>query len=1778
MDMLYFDDMPIDWQLSMLNNSQNGEENVDISLLNQISNDIQNAKGILNIKLSDNHLNHFLNTMDQSSVNHYHQNQINTINTTAENINSMATTTATITPIVPQHQFINTNNINNPHMMQNMNTIQNINNTISLENEVNIPVTFPTTSEPFKSVDMRELINGKMNIIPNNNNNNVHNTNYPIIYNQGNNIDITGTTINKKRKETMPDINTININNNNTKKMKKISENHTQNYTLPSTVVNTTNIQPNGLNSNVVMNLPLNNYGSTNQDQYVIQYINDKDHNNVTTEGMPINQIPHIINTIITNTPQNMDTVMVTTPNTVTTIPSTMVTTPSSTSNEITSCFIPNMHAPVKVETGSEPYNYIQLIQPNQSKGINESDKENHNILNNNNNNTNTNTNTNNTNNINNNNNNKNFVDQNSNFISPNLVNSLNNIITTNEQHQQTQPQFQMQSQLQPVTTHTHIQQLQQQQQQQQQQPITVTETSVLPIGATETIQTNTSPKENIISDNKTNNKIIERDSAMKKVKIEGVATDVSNENLLNNTSGNFSSASTSTTNPISSSKYPLNMNNPSSSSSNPKLNSVSWVKTQEKSEMKMAISRLKTNEPIAPVIPLQVIKHQKKVAHNAIERKYRNNINDRIKQLQDVIPALQYTKNIKEREKKNGGDEDVVKIDESLIIDGIPAARKLNKATVLKSATDYIVHLKKTSTDLKEENKRLYEFIKKIGGDEMLTQFTQENNDLYDDKLTNPTNNEEEISTSTSTSTTNNKIKAKAKSKSKTKKVITASSSSSSLPEKAQKKEKDKQQPVQEASPPHIYSSDSPSPTQINSSDSSTSSNEDEGTMLDVLSGERENPQNNINNFNSDSTFTTLMVSLLLFSVGLFEYGSYLNSNSDSMSYENYVDGSQGKVLLARSENSSNPSTYEQSSFYQYMKSKFARMDENFFVAFAFYIFVFSIIVIIGKRITGICRESRNKCISSIEKYSIFDKILLFNKIFTEIIALVVSKISLRLFEKIYYLKKFSYTKLILSHCRMIEREILIAKNKSQQSLLAVFYTSLQIINNIHFVTNEISYSTCAYILYTTAIQFYMNFRNMPFGKMIAIRIWKKGNEYVSKKKEDKEEYDKNLKRSKKFDDYKRKRKINIENSAIDFILNYINDNTKKSEEFFAKGHWISFLDHHTIEMSNSLYDFSNQKCLLITFSTAYKYDGLLDTFKEYGLKYIYMAPSTVIKSGETAEIETDSELENSVTLSEQSMDNNQIKEEIKNDYLSLSSYYISSDYLFSTLEAPINKIVGKLITDREKKDKEQDKMMKIDKILEAIIKVANSSLIVNDINLYWYSQMLWIMVSWKKEYLKPVISESNMDKINVHLFYAEQFRKLIISSVTSYYSDVVNDNEDLNEEPRSTYSDDLYSYSSSELEEKVQEKLNNRKGKENNNNNNNEEDEEDEEEYISEFKTETIPETITTTETSLTTNNKLGIAHPSTYQSMNYSTFYFISDSTRQFITLSLFTWLMVQKKKYNIAKRSIEKAHEILEKITNISLDNDSLSFTSLFEEENDYYPDIMLKFERVVVILAGTWLVEAEKIILFNEKNENNHSTSEQDQTNSLQLPSKLINNKKGKEKDNKDEDEDEDENEDENKNNEENNNEVENQNEKILRKEDKEKEKENPIKTEGNTTKEKKDKEIIKVTNKINKKEEEEEDKEKEINSANEVISLPKVSSNNSSIEFLSSNLNSKSLKAVEDLVVPRISLYVERYIKLLHYYQEMLPFIGSDKIALECFKIIQHYQNDYKKYCFEFQS
>ncbi|KAF9283027.1 hypothetical protein BGZ68_005607 [Mortierella alpina] len=143
--------------------------------------------------------------------------------------------------------------------------------------------------------------------------------------------------------------------------------------------------------------------------------------------------------------------------------------------------------------------------------------------------------------------------------------------------------------------------------------------------------------------------------------------------------------------------------------------------------QQKIPITRLKPPQalvtpPPAPPTPQgpQPTKQQKKVAHNAIERRYRNNINDRINDLKNVVPALC---NIKTKDEKDE-DED----DETQDADGVAKATKLNKATILRKATEYIIVLQKRESGTKAENNILRRLLTSLpGGVDLLEQHQAE-------------------------------------------------------------------------------------------------------------------------------------------------------------------------------------------------------------------------------------------------------------------------------------------------------------------------------------------------------------------------------------------------------------------------------------------------------------------------------------------------------------------------------------------------------------------------------------------------------------------------------------------------------------------------------------------------------------------------------------------------------------------------------------------------------------------------------------------------------------------------------------------------------------------------------------------------------------------------------------------------------------------------------------------------------------------------------------------
>ncbi|WPG98997.1 Hypothetical protein R9X50_00179900 [Acrodontium crateriforme] len=80
-----------------------------------------------------------------------------------------------------------------------------------------------------------------------------------------------------------------------------------------------------------------------------------------------------------------------------------------------------------------------------------------------------------------------------------------------------------------------------------------------------------------------------------------------------------------------------------------------------------------------------------KKTSHNVIEKRYRNNLNDKIVELRNSVPSLRAMG----RSSGKGPTED---------LEGLTPAHKLNKATVMGKATEYIKHLEKRNKTMATE------------------------------------------------------------------------------------------------------------------------------------------------------------------------------------------------------------------------------------------------------------------------------------------------------------------------------------------------------------------------------------------------------------------------------------------------------------------------------------------------------------------------------------------------------------------------------------------------------------------------------------------------------------------------------------------------------------------------------------------------------------------------------------------------------------------------------------------------------------------------------------------------------------------------------------------------------------------------------------------------------------------------------------------------------------------------------------------------------------------
>ncbi|TQS39464.1 hypothetical protein Golomagni_00011 [Golovinomyces magnicellulatus] len=117
-----------------------------------------------------------------------------------------------------------------------------------------------------------------------------------------------------------------------------------------------------------------------------------------------------------------------------------------------------------------------------------------------------------------------------------------------------------------------------------------------------------------------------------------------------------------------------------------------------------------------------------KKTAHNMIEKRYRTNLNDKIAALRDAVPSLRVavrndlgfvqestgTSNTSERGEQRhdshvGSTRKTRTLDPEIEnLQGLTVAHKLNKATILTKAAEYIAHLEKRNLALLNENTAL--------------------------------------------------------------------------------------------------------------------------------------------------------------------------------------------------------------------------------------------------------------------------------------------------------------------------------------------------------------------------------------------------------------------------------------------------------------------------------------------------------------------------------------------------------------------------------------------------------------------------------------------------------------------------------------------------------------------------------------------------------------------------------------------------------------------------------------------------------------------------------------------------------------------------------------------------------------------------------------------------------------------------------------------------------------------------------------------------------------
>ena len=111
------------------------------------------------------------------------------------------------------------------------------------------------------------------------------------------------------------------------------------------------------------------------------------------------------------------------------------------------------------------------------------------------------------------------------------------------------------------------------------------------------------------------------------------------------------------------------------------------------------SISPAKTTTPASKTLP------SKKRSHNVIEKRYRANLNEKIAELRDAVPSLRAIYRQRNGGSGSGNEEE----------EAIASGNKLNKASILSKATEYIKHLEVRNKRLDEENMALKNRLREL-------------------------------------------------------------------------------------------------------------------------------------------------------------------------------------------------------------------------------------------------------------------------------------------------------------------------------------------------------------------------------------------------------------------------------------------------------------------------------------------------------------------------------------------------------------------------------------------------------------------------------------------------------------------------------------------------------------------------------------------------------------------------------------------------------------------------------------------------------------------------------------------------------------------------------------------------------------------------------------------------------------------------------------------------------------------------------------------------------